>query len=192
PPQRAGRHCLTSDKEQAVLALAVPGLPAASPDLPLQLLFEEWCRDMAGPIFSEIREKRGLAYYAAATSLAGIDAGCLIFYCGTSQQQLPEAREALLRCLERLADEGMPEADLERSRATLLSSRLLSLQSAGRLGSAMALDTLLGLGADYSERVPELLRAVTPEQINDFIRRTLRGTRTELCVCNAQAAAALN
>ncbi len=192
PPQRAGRHCLTSDKEQAVLALAVPGLPAASPDLPLQLLFEEWCRDMAGPIFSEIREKRGLAYYAAATSLAGIDAGCLIFYCGTSQQQLPEAREALLRCLERLADEGMPEADLERSRATLLSSRLLSLQSAGRLGSAMALDTLLGLGADYSERVPELLRAVTPEQINDFIRRTLRGTRTELCVCKAQAAAALN
>ena len=86
----------------------------------------------------------------------------------------------------------MPEADLERSRATLLSSRLLSLQSAGRLGSAMALDTLLGLGADCSERVPELLRAVTPEQINDFIRRTLRGTRTELCVCKAQAAAALN
>lgn len=184
PEQRPGRHRISSDKEQAVCAIAVPGLSAADPDLPVQLLFEEWCRDMAGPIFAEIREKRGLAYYAAATALTGIDAGCIIFYLGTSQQQLPEARQALRDCLEHIARHGMPAEALERSRATVLASRLLSLQNAGRLGAAIGLDTLLGLGADYSEKVPELLRAITPEQINTFIRRALSGPHTELTVCN--------
>ncbi len=172
------------DKEQAVLALAVPGATALSDSTPTQLLFEEWCRDMAGPLFDEIREKRGLAYYAAASSLLGVDAGCLYFYLGTAPEQLAEARAVLEETLNRLAKEGMPADALERARSTSLTARVLALQSCGKRCSGMAVNTLLGLGADYDDRVPELLRAVTPEQMNRFIAAILSpaATRTWISV----------
>ena len=167
-----------------MLALAVPGLTATADDTPLQLLFDEWCRDMAGPIFSEIREQRGLAYYAASAALLGTDAGCMFFYLGTSPQAMPEARTALTELLDKLAAEGMPAEALERARATVLSSRLLAEQSADKLCSSMAVNTLLGLPPDYAEQLPARLRAVTPQQMNDFIARLLgpHATRTMVTV----------
>ena len=172
------------DKEQAVLAVAVPASNALSDSTPTQLLFEEWCRDMAGPLFDEIREKRGLAYYAAASSLLGVDAGCLYFYLGTAPEQLDEARTVLEETINRLATEGMPADALERARSTALTSRVLALQSCGKRCSGMAVNTLLGLGADYDDRVPELLRAVTPENMNRFIASILSpsATRTWISV----------
>ncbi len=166
------------DKEQAVLALAVPASTALSDTAPAQLLFEEWCRDMTGPLFDEIREKRGLAYYAAAASLLGVDAGCLYFYLGTAPEQLDEARCVLEATLNRLAREGMPADALERARSTALTARVLSLQSCGKRCSGMAVNTLLGLGADYDDRVPDMLRAVTPESMNRFLASVLSPATT--------------
>ena len=184
PQQQPADLTIPCDKEQAVLALAVPGLTATADDTPLQLLFDEWCRDMAGPIFSEIREQRGLAYYAASAALLGTDAGCMFFYLGTSPQAMPEARAALTELLDKLAAEGMPAEALERARATVLSSRLLAEQSADKLCSSMAVNTLLGLPPDYAEQLPARLRAVTPQQMNDFIARLLgpHATRTMVTV----------
>ena len=172
------------DKEQAVLALAVPASNALSDTTPAQLLFEEWCRDMSGPLFDEIREKRGLAYYAAASSLLGVDAGCLYFYLGTAPEQAAEARTVLEETLNRLACEGMPADALERARSTALTARVLALQSCGKRCSGMAVNTLLGLGADYDDRVPDMLRAVTPESMNRFIATVLSpaATRTWITV----------
>lgn len=182
PAQQAGDEHVPADKEQTVIALALPGCTATGDDAPLQLLFEEWCRDMAGPVFGELREKRGLAYYAAATSLLGTDAGCLYFYLGTDPARATEARTALEEVLNNLAQSGMPDEALERSRATALSGRLLSLQSCAKRCEGMAVNTLLGLSADYDDAVPELLRAVTPDAMNAFIARTLAPTATRTWV----------
>lgn len=184
PAQQAGDEHVPADKEQTVIALALPACTATGNDIPLQLLFEEWCRDMAGPIFSELREARGLAYYAAASSLLGTDTGCLYFYLGTASDRAEEARAALEEVLEKLVKEGMPAEALERSRATALSGRLLTLQSCAKRCEGMAVNTLLGLSADYDDTVPELLRDVTTEAMNAFIARTLAptGTRTWVTV----------
>ena len=184
PPQMPADAVEILEKEQAVIALAVPAATALSDTSPAQLLFEEWCRDMAGPLFGELREKRGLAYYAAASSLLGMDAGFLCFYLGTAPEQAGEARSVLEATLNRLAQEGMPADALERARATALTARVFALQSCGKRCSGMAVNTLLGLGADYDDRVPELLRSVTPEQMNHFIATTLSpaATRTWISV----------
>lgn len=184
PPQMPADAVERLEKEQAVIALAVPAATALSDTAPTQLLFEEWCRDMAGPLFEEIREKRGLAYYAAATSLLGVDAGCLYFYLGTAPEQEAEARAVLEETLNRLARDGMPADALERARSTVLTSRLFALQNCGKRCSGMAVNTLLGLGADYDDRVPALLRAITPESMNGFLTATLSpvATRTWIAV----------
>ncbi len=173
PPHRSGEKTLPSDKAQAVLAVSLPGLAVGDDALILQLIFEEWCRDMTGPIFTEIREKRGLAYYASASSLLGVDAGSLYFYLGTAPESLAEARCVLEAELSRLAREGMPADALERARATALASRTFARQSCRKLCAAAAIDTLLGLGADHDERMMARLRHVDVQEVNALISRLL-------------------
>ena len=93
-------------------------------------------------------------------------------------EQLEEARAVLEETINRLATEGMPADALERARSTALTSRVLALQSCGKRCSGMAVNTLLGLGADYDDRVPDLLRAVTPEGMNRFLASVLNPTAT--------------
>ncbi len=173
PPHRAGELKLASDKAQAVLALSLPGLAVGDEALILQLIIEEWFRDMTGPIFTEIREKRGLAYYAAASSLLGVDAGSFYFYLGTAPESLAEARAVLEEELARLAREGMPEEALERARATALASRTFARQSCRKLCAAASIDTLLGLGPDHDERTAERLRRVSVQEVNALLSKLL-------------------
>ncbi len=185
PAQMPADAVETLEKEQAVIVLAVSASNILSDTTATQLLFEEWCKDMAGPLFDEIREKRGLAYYTGATSFLGVDAGTLSFYLGTAPEQSAEARAVLEETLFRLATEGMPADALERARSTALTSRVLALQSCGKRCSGMAVNTLLGLGADYDDRLPDQLRDVTPESMNRFLSRILAptATRTWITVC---------
>ena len=182
-PQASADICIESDKEQAVLVLAVPGQTATADTLLYQNIFVEWCRDMAGPMFNEIREKRGLAYYAAAADLPGTDAGCIYFYLGTAPQMLDQARGALEELLTQLAQEGMPSEALERTRSTMLTQRLLHEQSGSKTCAAMAVNAVLGLPADYTDTLPARLSAITHEQMQTWLRQTLSSpTRTWVTV----------
>ena len=184
PQQMPADLTIQGGKEQAVLVLAIPGLTATDDDLLLQNIFTDWCRDMAGPMFSEIREKRGLAYYAAAADLPGTDAGCIYFYLGTAPQMLPQAREALEELLSSLAQDGMPADALERTRSTMLTQRLLNEQSGSKTCAATAVNAALGLPADYADTLPERLAAISHEQMQTWMRRTLSSPiRTWVTVC---------
>lgn len=184
PAPHAADACLPTPegKEQAVLAVALPSLPLLHADTAKLLLLDEWCQDMAGPVYSEIREKLGLAYHASSGLLRGVDAGCLYFSLETSPQQLAHARAALDSLLARLAEQGMPPEALERARATALSSRLLAAQSIGKLCSSAAVDTVLGLGYDHAERILSDIAAVTHDDMQRFIRSILAPTAVRTCV----------
>ncbi len=172
-PQQAGDSQLIADKEQAVLTLAIPSVPILSEKNTALALVLEWLRDMAGPIFTEIRENRGLAYYASASAMSGIDTGCFYFYLGTAPEQLAEARTALTECLARLAEEGIPLDAFERTRATALVGHQIHMQSHARIGKAVALDTLLGLSPEYSLSLPERLQACSHEEVSHELRELL-------------------
>ena len=178
PPQQPADAIEPSDKEQAVLVLALPAGNVTDPHTAEQMLFCEWCRDMAGPLFAEIREKRGLAYYTAATPLPGVDAGCIFLYLGTAPEHAAQARAALEGIIARLAAEGMPADALERTRATLLAARAFAMQSGKKICASMAVNELLGLGADFNDRLPGLIRTVAADSMNAYIRRLLSPSAT--------------
>lgn len=152
PALRAGREVAVLDKQQAVLVVGVPGVDVASPEMAQALLFQSWCSDMAGPVFTNIREEAGLAYYASSSLFIGMDAGGICFYLGTSPEQLEEAGRRLEKTLEMIDEQGMTEEELERTRAAALSSRLLAMQSNGTLCQMLALDILFGLPLEAFEQ----------------------------------------
>ncbi len=171
PPQRSSDRVLVRNKEQTVIVAALPGVNVLSSEYRAVLLLNQWCRDMAGPIFSEIREKRGLAYYAASTVLFGVDAGNFCIYLGTSSEQCDAARRAVEETMQLLYETGMPEETLERVRAGALSAQAMAMQSPGRLCSAIAVDAVLGLPVDSVDRASEQIRGVSVKEVNQVMKR---------------------
>jgi predicted Zn-dependent peptidase len=95
---------------------------------------------MSSRLFQEIRERRGLAYstYSFASGHAGI--GTFGLYAGCSPATVDEVIGLLHSELDRLADDGITTAELDRGIGQLCGGLVLGLEDSGsrmsRLGKA--------------------------------------------------------
>lgn len=164
------------DKQQAVLAIGYPGAAVDSPDGPALELIHDYCSNMAGPLFTRIREELGLAYYVSATQFHGLGTGLFAFFLGTSPDQLPLARETLETEIARLAAEGVPEEALAHSKTSLLAADALENQSNRSMAQVCAINTLLGLGPLHHLENAARINALTGDQVREVAARYF-GTR---------------
>jgi len=148
-------------KLQAAIALAFAIGPAAGADHPALELLHHHCTDMAGPLFTRIRDDLGLAYHVSAVRMPGIDAGAFVFHLATAPEQVEAAEGALRDEITRLARDGMSADELDRARNSTLSSLALTAQDPGTLARLAAVDTILGLGPRHPFELPELLGRAT-------------------------------
>jgi zinc protease len=153
------------DKKQAVLCLAYPGLPTTDERRYALAMLQEYCSDMAGPLFIRIREELGLAYQVGATQFLGHDAGMLAFYLSTSPEQLELAQAEMLQVLATIHSTGIPDDSFEDVRATVLSSLSLQAQSPGSTARNAAIQMLYGQPADHHRRIHQNILALTPTDV---------------------------
>lgn len=161
----AASHDLKLDKQQAVLTVGFVGASASDEDNHALELINDYCTDMAGPLFTKIREELGLAYYVSATQFHGINTGMVAFYLGTSPEQLDIAKTNLLNEIETIANHGIPEETLESVKTTWLASNALANQKIGSLSRLSAIDSLLGFPADQHRHSPEKIKSLTHDDI---------------------------
>ncbi len=171
PASHSGEHTLQLDKEQAVLAIGYPGLSATDPDRFALELIHNYCSDMAGPLFTRIREELGLAYFVSSSMFLGINDGLIAFYLGTAPDQMELARKELVGQIEKLATEGIAPDKLISVKANARAALALQNQSPKSRASMAALDVLLGHPADQHLHQDDLMDAVTPEQIKSLAAR---------------------
>ncbi|MDE1170947.1 MAG: pitrilysin family protein [Verrucomicrobium sp.] len=158
-------------KEQAVLQIVFPTVPAAHPDqIPLSLIAEA-LSDLGTRLFVRIREQLGLAYFVSATRFLGAAGGYFCFYAGTDPKKKELVEAAMLEEIAKLAEGGLTAPEIERARAKLLSEEQIDSQNPGGVVAASALDELLGLGYDEAPRRRARLRALTAEEINAACRK---------------------
>ena len=169
------------DKQQAILTIGFPGASATEDDHHALELIHDYCTDMAGPLFTKIREELGLAYYVSATQFHGINTGMFAFYMGTSPEQLETARVVLLDEIKKIAEQGIPETTLENVKTTWLASHALANQKTGSLARLSAIDVLLGFPADHHMQAPDSIRALTSGQVKDAALKYL-GTNKPVIV----------
>lgn len=76
---------------------------------------------LAGRVPGRVRDRDGLAYDASADTVAGagLDAGRLVAYAGTSPATVDRAERAILEELRRLRGEGLTDGEIEEARAYL-------------------------------------------------------------------------
>jgi len=173
----------TKQSEQAHLILGVHGYPIGHPDrYPLQLLAVVLGGGMSSRLFTEVREKRGLAYYVHAGNGAYTDTGTFYAGAGVDVDRIDEAISTILAELRTIAAEKVPADELEKARGYAKGRFVLRLESPqGTIQYGLRREVLEGEIEDPDD-VLRQLDAVTVEDVQRVARDLLEDTSFYLAV----------
>lgn len=171
------------EKEQAAIVVHLPAPHITSAAAVHARLLNAWCSDMAGPVFTTIREQAALAYFASSHYFQGTDAGGLIFFLGAAPEQATQAKEKLASLLNQLSMEGIDADSFRRIKTSLASQLALGRQSMGNMSASFALDVLYGLPVDNHYLQDSLLQELGLDSFNSFIYDTLNRDTPHTWVC---------
>jgi predicted Zn-dependent peptidase len=152
--------------DQAHLVLGVRSRPLVDPDrYVLQLLATVLGGGMSSRLFTEVRERRGLAYYVFGTNHAYTDAGSLYAQSGVDISRIDEAVTTIVEQFRLLASEPVPADELEKARNFAKGRFVLQLESPhGTIMYGLRREVLEGQ-AQEPQAVLEALDAVTANDI---------------------------
>ena len=169
--------------EQAHFVLGVPSLPVAHPDrYALQLLYTVLGAGMSSRLFTEVRERRGLAYYVYASNSGYTDAGSLYSQAGVDIKRIDEAIEVIVDELRRIVDEPVEPDELEKARNLSKGRFVLQTEaSQGAILFALRREVLEGNASDTDE-VLAGLDAVTAEDVQRVAKSTLGASGLNLAL----------
>jgi predicted Zn-dependent peptidase len=131
---------------------------------------------LSSRLFQTIREERGLAYSVYSYRTAFTDAGALVVYAGTAPNRATEVLTLIDEELDRIAQEGVSVAEVDLARAHLLGATALSLEDSAarmsRIGRGLLLHDAVWTNAEVDERIS----AVSQDDVQRVIQRTLAST----------------
>jgi len=120
---------------------------------------------MAGRIGEVVREKSGLAYYASSSLSAGVGPGAWDVSAGVNPANIQKACDLICKEIERFVEKGVTAEELADSQSNFVGRLPLSLESNAGVVNALLNIERFDLGLDYYHRYPDLVRAVSPEDI---------------------------
>jgi predicted Zn-dependent peptidase len=116
------------DTEQTQLCLALPGISIVHPDrFKLDLLNVILGEGMSSRLFTEIRDKLGLAYSIQSYAEHFLDTGAMSISAGVDAKNLPVAIKAILAELARLK-QPIPETELSKAKELFKGRILLRME----------------------------------------------------------------
>jgi len=131
----------------------------------------------AGRIFDSLRGgDQNLVYTVSTFPFYGKNAGYFGVITQTTMANLPKVEEIIELNLKRLTDELVPDSELEKAKETLLVGLKLGRETLSGQAADAALNEVLGLGWDYSQHYPDLVKAVSANQIKDLARKLFAHT----------------
>ncbi len=161
----AGTH-----QAQVLLGVRAPSL--ADPDRYAMAVLDAAIDDAGRRLFTEVRDRRGLAYSVGSGTASLTDAGIWYAAAGVDPENVELVTELILHEMRRLRDEPLTAAELNEAKSYLEGRSVLGLET--NLGQARRFASQEALGvrepiAQYVARV----HAVTAEDVQHVARRHL-------------------
>jgi len=153
------------DTEQVHLCLALRGLSHTHPDrFILDLLGVILGEGMSSRLFTEIRERRALAYSIHSYIDHYLDTGSFITYAGVAPKNLPVAIEAIVEELRRLK-EDVPEGELSKAKEFCKGRLLLRMEDSWNVANWLGGQELL-LGKILTvDEVIAIIDSIQPQDL---------------------------
>ncbi len=162
-------------KTQTDLVIGLPGIARDDPDYYRVLVGDTILGrlGMGGRLGTEIRERRGLAYYASTSFDAGYGPGPWAARIGVAPADVDAAVEATLQEFQRFVASPPAETELADAKQLLTGSLPLRLETADGVASTIMSIERFGLGLDYVDRYPAAVQGVTADQVQEAARQHL-------------------
>jgi predicted Zn-dependent peptidase len=173
----------TKQSDQAHIVLGARSYPLGHPDrFALQLLTTVLGGGMSSRLFTEVRERRGLAYYVYGYNMGYTDTGTLYAQGGVDIKRIDEAVQTIVAEFGRIAAEPVEGDELEKARNFAKGRLVLSLEDPkGTIMFGLRSEVLEGTLREPDD-VLAGYDAVTIEDIQRIAQDIVRENRLNLAV----------
>jgi zinc protease len=120
---------------------------------------------MAGRLFVELRDRRGLAYTATSFYEPMKEPGAFILYLGTAPENAAKAEDGLRQEIERVRKERVGEDEIRRAKNYLLGRSEMDRRTNERQAWYLGFYTVQGVGLDYPARYRRAIDAVNAADV---------------------------
>lgn len=178
-------HVKNKKTEQAHLALGFRTVPLNSPQrFALSVLSSVLGGGMSSRLFSEVREKRGLAYYVRAISDHYADAGSFAVTAGIDPKRIDEAITVIISELKDLRDGKKPikSHELKKAKEYLKGHMVLELEDSRFVSVVYATQELLEDQLKDANEVLKKIDGVTTEDIMKVVKKYFVNSGLNLAV----------
>jgi predicted Zn-dependent peptidase len=173
----------TKASDQAHVILGVPSYPLEHPDrYALQVVATVLGGGMSSRLFTEVRERRGLAYYVFGVNHSYTDAGSLYSQAGVDINRIDEALTTISGELKGMAAATVPADELEKARSFAKGRFVLQLESPQGLIMFGLRKEVLERKAPDPDEVLAGISAVTAEDVQRVARDVIADDRLRLAV----------
>lgn len=161
--------------EQVHLALGVRTVGLDHPDEDaLEVLASILGGGMSSRLFSEVREKRGLAYYVRTSSDNYTDCGTLVTTAGVDAKRAKEAVSVILEELEKVKKPGaITDEELKKAKEYIKGHFVLELEDSRSVADFFAHQELLSHEMDMPEDSLRKIDAITLKDIERVAKKYL-------------------
>ncbi len=153
------------DKAQSAQAISFFSAPCTSPDYEPLKLCQNILSGMGGRLWTEVRDKRSLAYTVYAYQEARALAGVFTCYMATSPENALTARTIALSALKSLKTGRLSEYEFKAARNYTVGSFLIGLQRNSAMADLLARWELMGRGYESVMAYPERIKRVTMDDV---------------------------
>ena len=173
----------TKASDQAHICMGVRSRPLSDPDrYVLMVLSTVLGGGMSSRLFTEVRERRGLAYYVYATNHSYTDAGSLYSQAGVDIERIDEAIGTVAGELKKIAAEPVPENELRKAKNFSKGRFVLQIESPhGLIMFGLRREVLEGTATE-PEEVLAGIEAVTAEDVQRVAQELIADEALRLAV----------
>jgi predicted Zn-dependent peptidase len=172
----------TRDIEQAHLCLALSGLPLLHPKrFTLDLLNIILGEGMSSRLFTEIRDKLGLAYSIHSYVDHFFDSGSVVVYAGVEPKNLQVAIKAILEQLYHLK-QPIPESEISKAKELSKGRLLLRMEDSRSVAGWMGGQEILTGRILSVDQIESIIDAITAEELKQLARELIVASQLRLAV----------
>ena len=177
-PQGLGQRIVVNlDVPQTVITFGRPGVFRKDPDFMAAYVLDHILGGgtFSSRLYTEVREKRGLAYGISDSLIWLKGTAVMIGGTATRADRAGETLNVIESEIHRLAENGPTEDELVKAKAYLKAAYALNLDTSNKIASALLQIQLDDLGIDYMDRRGAMIDAVTLQDTKRVAQRLLTG-----------------
>ena len=162
---------ITRDSAQTHIALAHRAVISGNEEYyPARIAEAVLSRGMGSRLFTEVREKRGLAYHVSTSYASLIKHAGMFTYAGTRPEQASQTLDVIIRELQRLSD-GITDEELARAKTQIRSTLIMQGESTSARASALGADWVHLKRLRGLDEISNAINAVTEKDVMEYLEK---------------------